>query len=288
MSKITACMMIQNCLLDAADTVKKVLPYVDKFIVIDNGSEDDSIYYFRNWAEKDSKIELHIVPWKNHFSEQRNEYLKRVEDNTWALVMDPDEVFDDSTLQNLQNLVAEAEKRGKDMVGFQCRSISMKGPYQVYENLDNYWKRLLFKKYSGTHYVGNPHESLANHPHKIMDTKFIYCHRKQENVIWKRGFRNMFVNGGGPNLGNKNPHWVRLRQICLTLGINDWHNMHKYMLKGNIDQKIKDEFIKYISLTELFPGQTDGLSEHREAYKYYFRILHEEEEPEHLKNLHIP
>jgi hypothetical protein len=31
----------------------------------------------------------------------------------------------------------------------------------------------------------------------------------------------------------------------------------------------------------------DGASEHREAYKYYFRVLHPEEEPEEFIGEHI-
>jgi len=120
-----------------------------------------------------------------------------------------------------------------------------------------------------------------------MDTRLIYEHRKQENIIWKRGQRNLFCGGGGPNLGARNPHWVKLRQITDSLGLKSWHEFERYMLAGNIDQRIKDEFIKYVGLTEIFPGQTDGLSEMRECYKYYFLILHPEEIPEHLKNIHI-
>jgi hypothetical protein len=281
-------MMAQNRLSTASTFIQKVLPYVDKVIYIDGGSEDDSIIYFRNWMKKEPKLEFHFSLWEDNFSKQRNKYLSKCPDNQWVLVSDDDEWFDDLTLQNLQQVIAEAEKYKKDMVGFQCRSESYEGPYKVWESLDNYWKRLLFKKYPGTHYIGNPHEGLAKHPHQIMDTKFTYSHAKQNDAIWQRGFRNMFHNGGGPNLSTKNPYWVKLRQLCSEIGINDWHSMNKYMLKGNIDQRIKNEFINYISLTELFPGQTDGLSEHREAFKYYFKILHPEEMPENLKDIHIP
>jgi hypothetical protein len=150
--------------------------------------------------------------------------------------------------------------------------------------LDNYWKRLLFKKYPETKYGGNPHEHLENHPHQIMDTTLIYEHRKQENVIWVRGMRNYFVGGGGPNTNIKNKHWVELKRLCISLGIENWHSFEKYCLQGNIDQRVKDQFCKYLDLKEVCPGQIDGLSEMRESYLTYFRIFHPEEEPDHLKN----
>lgn len=279
---ITFCQMTQNRLSETKHCIEKYLPYVDQIIIVDGGSIDDSIFYLRNWAEKEPKLKVYLHPWKDDFCGQRNNYLHHVPNDTWALVSDPDEWFDTNLLQALQALVQQAEAVDKDMVGFQCRSVSYKGPERVSENLDNYWKRLLFKKYPNTCYVGNPHEGLANHPHKIMDTKFIYEHVKQENVIWHRGARNMFAGGGGPNLGKKNPHWIQLREVCRELDINNWHQMDAYMIKGNLDPRIKQMFCKFKDL-----NGWDGSSEHREFYKLYYRIYHPEQEPDEFKNLHI-
>jgi glycosyltransferase involved in cell wall biosynthesis len=189
-----------NRLAETRECLQMYLPFVDKVVIVDGGSVDDTIFYMRNWAAKEPKINFYLCPWKDQFSEQRNNYLKYVPDNTWAIVSDPDEVFMPETLQSLTYLIQEAERTNKDMIGFQCRSVSYHGPDRTWESLDDYWKRLLFKKYPGTHYVGNPHESLANHPHQIMDTKLIYEHRKQENVIWIRGCftpgQRIITNGG--------------------------------------------------------------------------------------------
>jgi len=97
----------------------------------------------------------------------------------------------------------------------------------------------------------------------------------------------MWVGGGGPNLGARNPYWVKLREICSSLGLDNWHDFEKYCLAGNIDQRIKDEFIKYIDLQEIYPGMKDGLSEMRECYKTYYKIFHPEEELEELKKIQI-
>jgi glycosyltransferase involved in cell wall biosynthesis len=274
--------MTQNRLVETAKCVERYLPYVDQVVLIDGGSVDDSIFYFRNWAEKEPKIKFFLHPWRDDFSGQRNNYVQHVPDNTWMLVSDPDEWFEDRLLENLSALVDKAEKLNKDMVGFQCRSVSMKGPHRVWENLDNYWKRLLFKKYPNVKYAGNPHEHLVNHPHQIMDTKFVYEHVKQENVIWHRGARNMFTGGGGPNLGTKNIRWVKMREICKSLDINTWHQLDAYLLKGNINEELKTLITTFKDVDGF-----DGASEHREFYKLYFRIYHPEEEPEEFKSLHI-
>lgn len=279
---ITFCQMGQNRLIESKHCVERYLPYVDRLILIDGGSQDDSIFYFRNWAIEEPKLEFYLHPWTDNFSAQRNNYLSRVQDNTWCLVSDPDEWFEDDLLKNLKNIVATAEANKKDMVGFNCRSVSLKGSKRVYESLDNYWKRLLFKKYPDTKYVGNPHESLANHPHRIMDTDFIYEHIKQENIIWHRGARNMFCGGGGPNLGNSNPRWVTLRAMCTQIGIQNWHQFDQYLIKGNINKEVRDLIISFKDVNGF-----DGSSEHRELYKLYFRIYHPEQEPDEYRNLHI-
>lgn len=279
---ITFCQMTQNRLPETRYCIEKYLPYVDKVVIVDGGSVDDSIWYFRNWAEKEPKIKFKLCPWRDDFSWQRNNYLMEVPDNTWALVSDPDEWFEEETLKNMQRLIELAEGAKKDMIGFQCRSVSLKGPVRVWENIDNYWKRLLFKKYPGTKYAGNPHEHLVGHPLKMMDTKYLYEHVKQENVIWHRGCRNMFVNGGGPNLGTRNERWIKLRALCSELGINSWHQMDQYLIKGNVDQRLKEVMYTFKDLDGF-----DGASEHRELYKTYFRIYHPEEEPEQFRGQHI-
>ncbi len=58
--------------------------------------------------------------------------------------------------------------------------------------------------------------------------------------------RNMYIGGGGPNLGSKNKLWLELKGIVKEVygGLLTWHQFEKQMLKGNLDQKIKDWMIK--------------------------------------------
>lgn len=272
MTHITFCQMTQNRLHETRHCIEKYLPYVDKIIIVDGGSIDDTIITLRNWSEVEPKLEFYLHPWSDDFSAQRNNYLQHVPNDTWALISDPDEWFEDNTLQNLAKAIQLAESMKKDMIGFQCRSVSYKGQERVWENLDNYHKRLLFKKYPKTHYAGNPHEHLVNHPHQILDTKLIYEHVKQENVIWHRGARNMWTGGGGPNLGEKNPRWIDLRRICNELGLYTWHQYDQYLIKGNIDKRLKEWMYKYKDETGW-----DGASEHTEMWKLYYKIYHPEE-----------
>lgn len=288
--KIHYALMTQNELSDIIPNVEKALPYVDSVTIVDGGSIDGTIMYFRNWAKAESKIRFFIHPWEDDFPGQRNKCLKHIADiaspGDWLVFLDPDEYFEERTFQKLRQAAEYAEKNGANMVGFQCRSVSTQGPERVWENLDEYWKQLFIKWDPRFHYTGHKcHEGKGGIPHNILNTDLVYEHVKQENVIWLRGMRNSLVGGSGDNLGTSCPNFVRAKEILTALGINTWHEMYNYMLKGNIDKSVKDFMVDMV-----FEGTPNagpncwrnydwpGSSEWREWYKAYFRILHPEEE----------
>lgn len=250
--KIHLGMMCQNNLYDLIPNLEKTLPFVDSVTLIDGGSQDETIIYMRNWANQEPKIRFYVYPWKDDFPAQRNNYMRHIGEiaqfGDWCLTADPDEVFEELTLQKLHAAADRAEQDGNNMIGFQCRSVTYRGAERVHENLDEYWKELFFKWDPNFRYTGYKcHEGKGGVPHNIMRTSLVYEHRKQENVIWIRGFRNMFHGGGGPNLGERNPIWVKLRKLCREkLGIDDWHSLYKYLLAGDIDEELKGILIDHM------------------------------------------
>ena len=292
--KVHACLMTQNELPDLEANVSQLLRFVDDVTIVDGGSVDGTIPYFRNWSRADSRIRFFIQPWTDNFPEQRNAYLRHVgdvaSDGDWVLAVDPDEFLTESALQELRHL-AEVVPRKRERflrVAFRCRSVSLRGRERVWQNEDSYWKGLFFRWQPGLRYSHNGegavHEVLlgadpiyctGHHPEF---RELFYEHRKQENVTWPRGCRNYYIGGGGPNLGSKNRRWVELRAIAERLGVSSWHQMQAYLLKGNIDAALREWILKYRHETGW-----DGASEQREWYKTYFRLYHPEEEPPELR-----
>lgn len=288
---IVYCMMTQNTLLETKQCIDLVSPYVDKVVVIDGGSIDDTIFWLRNLDQEDPDFHFFIHKWEDIFSKQRNNYLKRARevigtDNFWCLVSDPDEFFEHEALRNLYNIQDECERKGFNMASFRCRSVTLKYSTRVWENLDEYWKGLFLKWHPDLHYSGNPHEAI-NMPggQRILRTEFVYEHVKQENVIWKRGMRNLYCGGGGPNLNDSNKLWVELKNIVKEIYGKElsWAEFHDALLVGDIDVRLKNWLIKVKD-----ESGYAGASEHRECYKYYFRILQPQEEPEEFRGEHIP
>ena len=280
--KITYCMMTLNRLHEVIQCIKRVKPYVDRVVIVDGGSSDDTILTLRNWEG----VELYIHPWKDNFSGQRTNYIRRAEENggsDWILVSDPDELFAEATVQNLRTTISSISSR-YNMVAFESHSVTAKGDKVIAEGQDKYWKPLLFKWNPNMHYIGNPHETLIiDGGPRIYNSKYHYYHIKQDKMTWPRGARNAFIGGGGPNLGEKQPLWRPFRALVKDItGIDDWNTFNDYMVSGNVDAQIKESLIRFKDETGY-----DGSSEWRELYKTYFRVYHPEEEPAELIGVHI-
>ena len=85
--------------------------------------------------------------------------------------------------------------------------------------------------------------------------------------------------------------------------ITDWKDYDDYLVRGDVDQRLKDWFIRHmmdgveIRNYDKYPQSQaekelgfdyDGASEVREGFRYYFEWLHPDEEPKELKGVGIP
>lgn len=295
--KIHAALMTQNELTDLIPNVEGHLTGgVDSVTIVDGGSVDGTIPYMRNWSQTEPRIRFFICPWKDDFPAQRNNYLARVaqiaEPGDWLLAHDPDEFLDTDAYPRLREIIEYATAQRYDSIGFQCRSVSLRGSERCHERLDRHWKRLLMCWSTDLVYGHHGEGPVHEHLHGVSAALDLaeggpfdavcYEHRKQENVIWWRGTRNYFCGGGGPNLGVSNPRWPEMRAIAWGLGLRTWHQMLAYLVAGNVAEGLKAWIVRY-----RHEDGWDGSSEQREWYKLYFRMLHPEEEPPEMQGEHI-
>ena len=271
MSKITYCIMTLNRLHEVIKCIEHVRPYVDRMIVVDGGSVDDTIVTLRNWEG----VELYVHPWKDNFSAQRNNYVMHALEepkNDWMLVSDPDELFAEETCKNLRMLADTAGEY--NTLSFRSETVYTKGPTISRYKSQKYWKALMFRLIDGSYYTGNPHETF-HIPGGMNEkrTNYRYYHIKQEGVVWQRATRNVFIGGGGLNLGKSHPLWLDFRRLIKEkTGIDTWRDFNKYLVEGNIDPEIKEQLRKFRN-----EDGYDGAGEWREMYKTYFELYHPEE-----------
>ena len=256
--------------IQTLECVERMLPFADRVIII--SGED-------RWEELDPKVEYYQIPWRDNFPEYRNEYVARVSEGDWIAYSDPDELYCFDLAHDLHSITAEAEARGENHLFVNSHDETLDSDGQTRTVVSNYFKGLLFRKGPGSHYEGvgqakNVHEFLYVYNDKTfqLDPKYFYTHKKKYWEIWERAARNIFIGGGGDNVGTDNPSWGSLRQICTELGLDNWPLARRYFRRGNIDPRL---------LQWLRDNRVDGTNYEHEEFEFgrwYFEYLHPEEE----------
>ncbi|MHB8153976.1 MAG: DUF4214 domain-containing protein [Bacillati bacterium] len=275
---------------DIEDTVKNVeaaKPYVDECIVV----HDDSLNDEDRQRLRTAGASVWYFKWNDNFPEMRNNYndVARYLGCGWVIRSDPDEHFDEYFLKNVKNLIIHAMRSGCNMMCINSHDISpdddngklLDTPTEV---VSDYYKELCYQltpdvRYDGVGQTKNLHEAMVgNFRAAKLPKEFFYRHIKSHSEIWAHSLRNLYVGGGGDNIGKLNPYYVELHNVCNKLGIKSWKELHKYIIAGNIDKELADLIKRH---RNDFGHNYD--SEARETFKYYYYVLHPEENTENLK-----
>lgn len=278
---ITYCQMSGNY-EGSKKCLEQVMPYVDRAVFVVDKMTEEEMEDLRNVAP--GRVHIYYHEWFDNFSEYRNLYINKLRElgppYGWALVSDHDEVLSDEACRLLREYV-DKSNNGLNYSVIKINSHDITYDWngeKVQDNQSDWFKDLLFKVWSTTYYVGNPHEGL----HTVVTgvIKFPksapYYHIKTFNHILYRGCENYWVGGGGDNMGENNPTWVEVKAICKKLGLDTWAKFWAYMKAGNVDQELKDWMIRYRNTND----RPWADSELRGYFIYYFYILHPEERPE--------
>jgi len=229
-------------------------------------------------------VEVVDFVWQDDFPAMRNRYLeeaRRIDPNAWVVVADPDEWFSESFVRDLPKLVEEAESNGVGLLLINSHDITTHPDGRREETVSNFFKNLCYKLSPEVHYrgvgSGRVHETLIVPPgtkQVSLPRKYYYEHHKTMLEIWERAFRNVWIAGGGNNVGERNPRWKPLRAITDKLGLKSWPEVREYLRRGNVDK----ELLEWIRDCRKESGW-DWQNEMFDALKYY-KALHPEELPD--------
>lgn len=256
--------------------IKRLLPYVDRYVVI----VDESVTEEQRRHLQELGCEVYVFPWEDSMVKMRNHYLEQVETGDWVIVHDPDEYFNEDFCKNVKEVVRRAEVQGIDLLHINSHDTTFQEDGTRESHVSNFFKNLIYKKKEGTHYEGvgqikEVHECLIipslMRSANLSKEKFWYEHVKYWWEVWERAARNVFLAGGGNNVGGNNHAWRPLRQLCVELGLLRWPQARQYFREGNIDVRLKEW---------LWENRFDGFDfEHEmmEFGKWYFQYLHHEE-----------
>jgi hypothetical protein len=259
----------------AIPCIKNLRPNVDRYVVI----VDETVTEKQKKQLKDLGCEVYFHPWEDSMVKMRNQYLDKIQTDDWVIVHDPDEQFNDAFCKDAKKICSEAEKSGFALLLINSHDATIQKDGTVSENVSDFFKNLIFQKKEGTYYVGvgeikEVHEQLiipGEYKSCKLNKQYWYLHKKYWWEVWERAARNVFMAGGGNNVGEKNPAWKPLREICDSLGLDNWTKTREYFRKGKIDERLVDW---------LWQNRYEGFDYNHEMMEFgrwYFEYLHPEE-----------
>lgn len=274
---IVACIGLYGERLEQAkQCIEKLRPSVDRYVVI----VDETVTEKQKKQLKKLGCEVYFHPWEDSMVKMRNQYLNKVQTGDWVIVHDPDECYNDLFCRDVRRLCSEAQERGFRLLLINSHDINIDADGKKHKTISDFFKNLIFQKIELTHYEGvgevtEVHETLIIPGDilavKLPKEKYWYEHTKYWWEVWERAARNVFIAGGGNNVGEHNPAWKPLRRLCDELKLENWTQARAYFRKGKIDARLK---------TWLWDNRYEGFDfqhEMMEFGRWYFEYLHPEE-----------
>lgn len=226
-------MMVKNenkRILVSLDSVKDI---VNKFVIMDTGSEDNTKTIIKEYCAKND-IELHLIertfPHPFHYSNARNVVLDFAEDKAdFLLLLDcNDELKEGKNVRNFVNMY-----KGQSSAFHVCQE------WWSGTSLDKYYNIRLLKTGYGWRYKGAIHEYICNNIHKGPDTvsrvfgftiyqdrtldddKSVKRFSRDEEVLEAEYQENIKLIQKG-ELSSQDPRTVfYYGQTCMSLGKNE-------------------------------------------------------------------
>jgi glycosyltransferase involved in cell wall biosynthesis len=284
---------------ETVECIERVGPNVDAAVIVyDQTLTEEQIQDALGGPAAVLKHNIHLVyhEWNDDMPDMRNTYLEKAKElkADWVVVSDPDELYDNLLAQNIKALISEYADQGINLI-----ALHAKDQFDNVEWLDeldllketpggyretDFWKPLLcFKLYPDTHYEGvgvegRVHETLKQQaPFKQVQAPkdYFYIHKKSALKIWRNAARNMFVAGGGDNVGEMNPHWQPLRTLMRELDVNSWPEFEALVERGSDNEG----WLSWLQgALQAIP--TNWGTETRETAKWYYALHKDKLTPE--------
>ncbi len=141
---ISLCMIVKNEEEFLNNCLKSVCDFVDEIIIVDTGSEDNTVAIAREYTDK-----IYHHPWENSFSKARNQALKYASCD-WIFQIDADEELVEGGGEKLHEAVRSA--RDVDIIYVMILSTYSMGSKTASHNVER-----LFKNNGVIHYEGTVH-----------------------------------------------------------------------------------------------------------------------------------
>jgi len=262
--------------------IRRLRPHVDRYVVV----VDETVTEEQKQLLHTEGCEVYFHPWEDSTVKMRNQYLQKCQHGDWVIVHDPDEWFSETFCENVRKITADAEKiPGTVILLINSHDTTRRLNGTIDSSKSSFYKNNCFHYNTDMYYrgVGEGEEEFKAGWHEILTgpvgqlktiqlpDEYWYEHVKEEQEVWERAMRNVFICGGGNDRRESNPSWKPLRELCEALGLDSWPKLREYMRKGGVDPGLKEWFWE-----NRFEGM-DYDHEEMEGGRWYFEYLHPEE-----------
>ena len=269
MPKITLYLCVWNRFRELQTYIRRHSPHVDRTVIIEGGSKDESLDFLRSQECRDLNVETYIHEWRDSPPEFRNHFFKYAGLDGWALSLDVDELLEDPAIYTIRQIAEDAEKRGIGTVKFNAHDIRISEDGKVWEHCSNYHNPNFWKLTPHLQYVGGTHVGLAGRWGGEEDSKYRYFHIKTYMDEWLRASRNYFTTSQ-PAQNTHDSAWIEFRTLCNKYQLKYFYMLEALMQAGTVPEEI----VKWMDL-----NKDDDNAEKRAYFVCYRVYIHPELNP---------
>lgn len=205
-TNLTACTIVRNEDQWIWYAIASVIDYVDKIIIFDTGSTDNTVKIIKSINSKKIEFQEREEVSAQKLVDLRNEQIKLVK-TPWFLVLDGDEVWPKDSINALVNL---SKKMGSEKIGIVVKALLPVGDLHHYQD-----------------------ESAGRY--ELLDMKGHYnirLYRKKEGYHWEGVYPlEAYVDNNGRSINDQDQILVYLK------GYEYWHLRHLQRSSINPRQK---------------------------------------------------
>lgn len=259
----------------------KVLPYVDKAVIVIGKDDQETIDYLTSLGPKMLVV---YRKWDDSFANQWNEYLKHITSG-WIFICDDDEIPSEPLLKSLDSYINGSQAGNQFCcVEFRSNAIYIDDQGKEHDSgPNNYWRQILFRKTPSLHYRGGTktgcHQYLVGYQNnRIIRSDYVYYHIKTVSDEHRNAARNYFIYGiwlHGSADGVQREEWHELKTLLAKTNpeVQTWTDMERLLIAGKVHSDLTDWMRKWHTKFATHPEY----NEMRAICSYYFRFLHPEE-----------
>jgi len=154
MAFLSACLIVKNEARLLPHCLESISTFVDEIIVVDTGSEDNTVEIARRYSAK-----VHHFKWVDDFSAARNASLDHATGD-WIFYIDADETVDQANAARIRKIItSESITQGKNIMAVTVRQ---RIPQQVDNIANAYYSEYcrIFRSHPAIRFEGAIHEQI--------------------------------------------------------------------------------------------------------------------------------